>query len=161
MVKMRTREEAVMRYGAVDLTSKLWPDAALWLKPLVIPEGRFPNWRVMDTQIPVRHIFCNSDIHLVLQASLDAIVAANLQNELKTFDGCQNVRCVRGRPNDISAHAWGLAIDINVFTNPMSSVLHTDMSPAFVRCFKSNEARWGGDFLNRKDPQHISWAGWE
>jgi hypothetical protein len=125
---------------------------------LRIPEGKFPNWKVLNTQIPVRAISLNKDMEKPLENALNAVIAMGFKDKLITYDGCFNIRSVRGRPNDLSAHAYGLAIDINAQTNPLSSILHTDMSASFVKCFTNEGFAWGGNFLNRKDPMHYSYA---
>lgn len=157
--KMTTRDLAVKRYGPIDLGAGHWPNQSKWIKMLDIPAGWFPNWKVLDSQIPVTHIACNIDIHQPLMAALTALKVRGMAHLLRTYDGCLNVRPVRGS-NLMSTHAYGLGLDINASTNPMSPVLHTDMSQDFVHCFTEQGFAWGGNFHSRKDPMHYSYA-WE
>lgn len=70
-------------------------------------------------------------------------------------------RDVRGRPGVKSNHAWGLAVDLNAATNPMTNDgrTHTDL-PSNVRSLAARWGlRWGGDYSGRKDPMHFEFMG--
>lgn len=157
--RCRTLTDAIARYGAIDFASRHWPDSGKWVKLLEIPQVWFPNWHVMGTKMPVRHIACNLDMHQALYSALNSVYVRGLGQHLKTFDGCFNIRAVRGRSSP-STHSYGLAIDIDARTNPMSKLLRTDLPGEFVRCFTDQSFSWGGDFHSRKDPMHFSFA-WE
>lgn len=157
--KMTTRQSAVTRYGGIDLAAGHWADQSKWMANLAVPDGWFPGWKVQDSNVLVTHIFCNRDIHAPLMAALTAVRSKGLAAELKTYDGCFNIRAVRGS-SLMSTHAFGLGIDINAATNPMSSVLHSTWSAGFVKCFTDQGFAWGGNFHGRKDPMHFSYA-WE
>lgn len=149
---------AANRYGHIDLASKFWPDQNHWIKMLEIPVGWFPHWRVLDSKSIVKHIACNIDIHGPLMSALTEVRFHGLGQELHTFDGCFNIRQVRGATS-ISAHAYGLALDLNAAENPLGS-LHSKFSSKFVDCFIKFGFSWGGNFHGRKDPMHFSWC-WE
>lgn len=61
---------------------------------------------------------------------------------------CKKIGC--------SAHSFGLAIDINNKTNPMSNPLKTDMPSSFISLFTSKGWAWGGNFKRTKDSMHFS-----
>lgn len=157
-MKCLTRESAIERYGHIDLASGFWPNESTWIKLLKIPAGWFPNWKVLNTEHPVNVIACNVDMHVSLMAALTEVRFYNLTTELRTFDGCFNIRAVRGSPN-MSTHAYGLGIDLNAAENPLGSNA-TTFSKQFVDCFIKHGFDWGGNFFNRKDPMHFSYA-WE
>lgn len=157
--KCLSREEAVRRYGPIDLAHGHWPNQSQWMTMLEIPQGWFPDWCVADSKVPVTHIFLNKDIHDPLLAALTNIHNLGIGHELKTYDGCFNVRPVRGS-SLMSTHAYGLGLDFNAATNPMSSVLHSTWSQAFIKCMTDQGFAWGGNFHGRKDPMHWSYA-WE
>jgi hypothetical protein len=154
--KCTTRVAAEARYGHIDFASRHWPEQSHWIRSLVIPEGMFPNWKVLNTKMPVRAIACNLDLHQPLMAALTAVHNKGLGAQLHTFDGCFNIRMVRGSNAHFSAHSYGLALDINAATNPMGSVLHTTFTADFVKCFTDQGFAWGGNFHGRKDPMHFS-----
>lgn len=158
-MKCTSRAQAVERYGHIDFEHKHWPDQMKWLKLLEIPPGWFPTWTVLDTGVTVRRIACNIDMHAPLMAALKAIHEQNLGHELHTFDGCFNIRAVRGSAS-ASTHAYGLGLDIYAKKNLMSYVLRTTFSKAFVKCFTDQNFNWGGNWKGRKDPMHFSYA-WE
>lgn len=157
--KMMSRDACVQRYGHIDFASKKWPGQSKWMGMLEVPKGMFPQWKVMDTEQIVHAIFCNVDIHHPLMTALQNLHSRGMADLLKTYDGCFNIRTVRGS-SAFSTHAYGLGIDINAATNPMSSVLHTNMNQEFVKCFTEVGFDWGGNFHSRKDPMHFSYA-WE
>lgn len=78
-------------------------------------------------------------------------------------------RCVRGtgpgtsRPCVKSNHSWGLAIDLNAITNPMTSngQLITDMPPGTAELAARWGLRWGANYTGtRKDSMHFEFLGW-
>lgn len=159
--KQTTIAAAQARYGYIDISTGHWPDQSKWIQLLAVPAGMFPNWKVLNTQIPVSHIACNINIHVRLMSALSAIALAGLADKLLTFDGCFNIRLVRGSAVAISCHSYGLALDLNAAQNylgMMAGGFYDD--PALVKCFTDQGFDWGGDFKTRKDPMHFSY-GWE
>lgn len=156
-MKCTTREAARARYGSIDFAARQWPQKNKWMGMLDIPDDWFPNWYVLDTKHPVTAIYCNIDMHKPLLAALKAVKEKGLGKYLKTFDGVFNIRMVRGSKVAASAHAYGLAIDINAGENPLGA--KPKMHPAIVECFKAQGFDWGGDF-SRKDGMHFSYC-WE
>ena len=154
MNKMLSREACIQRYGPIDLASLHWPKANIWIQMLEIPQNTFPNWHIVGTTSPVTHIAANIDIHEPLTQALDLIVNRQLQNQLFTFDGCYNIRPVRGG-NQMSAHSWGLAIDINASSNRLG--MPPTMSQDLVKCFEEVGFDWGGKF-HRMDGMHFSYC---
>lgn len=73
-------------------------------------------------------------------------------------DWSYNCRHISNDPSKPwSNHAWGLAVDINSLTNPMTSPLTTDM-PGWVRdeqkLMDTWGLRWGGEYSGTPDPMH-------
>lgn len=73
-------------------------------------------------------------------------------------------RYVRGYETQkiLSNHAWGLAIDLNAATNPMTSdgIVHTDMPSWVIAAANHWGLTWGGDYKSRrKDPMHFEFTG--
>lgn len=159
-MKCTTLEMAIERYGHIDLASGIWMGQAQWIQMFQVPDGWFPNWHVMDTGHVVSRVACNVDMHTPLRAALKKVKDLRLEACLKTYDGCFNIRRVRGSAH-VSCHAYGLAIDLNAATNPLAG-LHGDLSihPDFVKCFTDEGFDWGGNFKSRKDQMHFSYA-WE
>ncbi len=160
-MKCVTRDQCVQRYGHIDFGARYWPDQTYWLSQLHVPAGWFPAWTVMDTRQPVKMIACNLDMKGPLYSALESLHNKNLGHLLSTYDGCFNIRMVRGSNDHFSAHSYGLAIDLNASTNQLG---HTSggfyQYPELVKCFTDQGFSWGGNFHGRKDPMHLSYC-WE
>jgi uncharacterized protein (DUF3820 family) len=91
-----------------------------------------------------------------LKMSFEKIVRQGLTNQLHTFDGCFNIRVMKGG-RQLSVHSWALAIDINARTNPFrrDGRLVTDLSEEFVACFTQSGFEWGGLWISIKDAMHF------
>lgn len=71
-------------------------------------------------------------------------------------------RDIRGRPGVKSNHAWGLAIDVNSTSNPMTEdgIKHTDMPSWMPEVARIWGFYWGGLYTGkRKDPMHYEYLG--
>jgi len=146
-----TRDEAKAKYG--EIVGLQWPDGAKHCKSNVIPEPFC--WNVVNTAAKRVWTRCylNKDAEAPLLFALKLLVDRKLWPELKTFDGCFNIRDVRGRPGKISDHAYAMAFDFNADENPLGSP--SKLSPEFVQCFLQAGFVHGG-FYERKDPMHFS-----
>ncbi len=159
--KQNTRNLALIRYGGIDIISRHWAAQNVWLKLCQLPQTLlFPNWKVLGSAVEVTHIAMNRDMIPAFLNALSSVKNAGLSHHLETFDGCFNIRLVRGA-HDLSAHSYGLAIDLNAAKNPLGATSggFYDL-PEFVKCFKDQGFDWGGDFSGRKDPMHFSYC-WE
>ena len=91
-----------------------------------------------------------------MDAIFDEIAFQGLEKEIKTWDGCFNIRPVRGsRSGRWSLHSFGIALDFNAATNRLET--KGDMHPEIVEIFKDFNWAWGGDF-RRSDPMHFQRA---
>lgn len=70
--------------------------------------------------------------------------------------GIYNPRKIRGSDTKWSNHAYGAAIDINAEQNGMFT--EGNIPPVMIAAFKSEGARWGGDYHGRKDPMHFEFC---
>ena len=86
-----------------------------------------------------------------LRVAFVNLINRGLIDQLKTWDGCYNVRMMRGGTN-YSLHSWGVAVDMNAATNQMGTI--GDMTPEFVQCWV--DAGWDhGGTWQRSDPMHF------
>lgn len=115
-----------------------------------------------------RRIYLNKQMMLPLHVAFLNVIERGLGEEIKTWDGCFNVRAIRGYENNydtlilegktyqamryMSIHGWGCAIDINRATNKLGS--KPKMSKELVQCFKDADFDWGGDWT-RPDGMHF------
>jgi len=73
--------------------------------------------------------------------ALGLVVERGLADELKTYDGCFNIRKKKGG-SGYSVHSWGMAVDFNAATNPFGG--EPTFSDNFVKCFAESGFEWGG-----------------
>jgi hypothetical protein len=148
--------EAIERYG--EIADGVWVNEARWCVLQPVPTDL--NCSNTATGKPLVHIYCNKDIATPLWVALQNVINRGLVQQLKTFDGCLNVREVRGM-DSLSTHAYGLGLDFNAASNPLGGP--GDMNPELVSCFTDAGFVWGGEFHTRPDPMHFSSSqyGWE
>lgn len=155
-MKPLTIDACIQRYGAIQGCYEgglLWPKAPDWIKPVAVPDKILLRSYLSK---PVYRIFCNVDAHEPLKDAFSRLILSGCSKELETFDGCFNVRWVRGHPGQFSFHSWGVAFDFNARANPLGG--KSTWTPEFVKCFKDAGFVWGGDFKSRSDPQHFQLA---
>lgn len=113
-------------------------------------------WDIPDSinaQLPCipNRLYCNKLLVAPLQKALQNVIDRCLQAEIKTWDGCFNIRKARGL-NSWSLHSWAIAIDINAAWNGLGR--QPQMSPQLVKCFTDAGFDWGGTWT-RKDGMHF------
>lgn len=138
---MLTPEFLTTRFGNPALPSNEKLYMVLWNLPPSLKVGALPS-----------RIYCHKAMIAPLQQAFKKIIETGCINELKTWDGCFNVRKQRGSTSAWSLHAWGLAIDVNAAENGLGK--EPVLSKAFVNCFTSSGFDWGGNF-SRKDGMHF------
>lgn len=150
----------------VRLYGRPWEDEQSW-------QRRWMGWAniglAYDHVVRARNIggkqscfiYCNVDCIEDLEWVFGQIVEHNLAHEIKSYDGCYNLRLIRGfvaarddRSDSMpwSTHSWGVAIDLNAKTNQLG--MEPQINRTIVRLFKERGWVWGGDFT-RKDGMHF------
>lgn len=134
---MVTSSQALKKYGEPSASN---PNMILWDVPTDLEIGVIP-----------KRIYCNKDLVKPLEAAFKALIDTGRVTELKTWDGCFNIRKKRGL-SSMSLHSWGIAIDVNAFENGLGK--QPKLSPEFVKCFTDNGFIWGGTW-RRLDGMHF------
>jgi hypothetical protein len=111
------------------------------------------------TQLGV--VTCNVDVIAPLRAAMEEVTRRGLGALIHTADfqregGCWSPRVARFGAGQLSAHAWGIAVDINVDVNPLGAPPRQD--PRLVDIMARHGFTWGGRFL-RPDGAHFEWVG--
>jgi hypothetical protein len=88
-----------------------------------------------------KKVYCNKRMVGPLTQAFQNIINRGLVTQLKTWDGCFNIRKKRGAGSP-SLHSWGLAIDINAAWNGFGKP--PTMSKELVKCFTDAGFDWGG-----------------
>ena len=133
---MVTSAQALTKYGDPAKEKSM----VLWDVPTALEIGIIP-----------KRLYCNKDIVEPLSKAFAALINTGKVNELKTFDGCFNIRKKRGLIS-MSLHSWGIAIDVNAAWNGLG--VTPVLSKEFVKCFTDNGFDWGGTW-QRMDGMHF------
>lgn len=136
---MVTSQQCFKKYGDPELEKNM----ILWDIPTELEVGIIP-----------KKLYCNKDLIAPLSKALKALIDTGHVSELKTFDGCFNIRKKR-QLTSMSLHSWGIAIDVNAFENGLNQ--KPKLSAGFVKCFTDNGFDWGGNWT-RLDGMHFQLA---
>lgn len=99
-----------------------------------------------------KKIYCNSLMVQPLSVAFANLINRGFVNELKTWDGCWNIRKMRGGTN-YSLHSWAIAVDVNAAENGLN--VKPKLSPGFVKCFTDAGFEWGGHWISPIDGMHF------
>jgi hypothetical protein len=133
---MVTSQQALKKYGDPAKESNM----VLWDVPTELEIGVIP-----------KRLYCNKDLISPLSLAFKNLITRGFVNELKTWDGCFNIRKKRGL-SSMSLHSWGIAIDVNAAWNGLNKI--PTLSAGFVKCFTDAGFDWGGTWT-RKDGMHF------
>ena len=133
---MITSAECLRVIGPPELEK----DMVVWDVPTELEMGAIP-----------KRLYCNKRMVLPLTNAFKNIINRGLVGQLKTWDGCFNIRKKRGAGSP-SLHSWGLAIDINAAWNGFGK--EPTMSKELVACFTDAGFDWGG-IWGKKDGMHF------
>ena len=134
---MLTSQQCLRKYGEPSASN---PCMLLWDVPKELEIGLIP-----------KKMYCNKDMVAPLSKAFKNLIDTGHVNELKTYDGCFNIRKKRGL-SSMSLHSWGVAIDVNAFENGLG--VEPKLGAGFVKCFTDAGFDWGG-LWRRKDGMHF------
>jgi len=142
---MLTASECLKKWGMPEPTLE-WEGRlmVLWDVPTSINDAipALPN-----------KIYCNRLMPVPLENAFRLLIKRDLHVEIRTWDGCYNIRKMRGLASR-SLHSWGVAIDLNAAWNGLGKV--PSFSKEFADCFKACGFDWGGDWaMPRTDGMHF------
>lgn len=137
---MITSRQCYERFG--DPTTEKW--MVLFDVPAEMEIGAIP-----------RRIYCHKYLVAPLKRAFLNLIQRGLVGELKTWDGCFNIRNKKSGRTP-SLHSWGLAIDVNAAWNPFKG--KPTLSPEFVKCFTDAGFSWGGNWKWSVDGMHFQLA---
>lgn len=100
---------------------------------------------------------CHRALIDAVEGVLRELEEANLAHLLDPdgFVGCWNPRLVVADGDDLSHHAWGVALDVNYVANPTGRESLQD--PRLVDAFRRWGFTWGGEWLVA-DPAHFEFV---
>lgn len=133
---MLTSKECLTKYGMPEREYHM----VLWDVPTELEIGVIP-----------KRIYCNKDLVEPLKKAFKNLIERKLVSQLKTWDGCFNIRKKRGATS-ASLHSWGVAIDVNAAWNRFGC--SPTCSKEFVKCFTDAGFDWGGEW-RKPDGMHF------
>ena len=143
---MVTSKQALKKYGDPNLQKAM----ILWDIPSHLEVGVIP-----------KRLYCNRDLVDPLSKALNNLIITGHVKELKTWDGCFNIRRKRGLTS-MSLHSWGLAVDMNSSDNGLGKTYNQliaegkkPFSEGFLQCFRDAGFNCGGDWKSRPDRMHM------
>lgn len=148
---MITSKDCITKYGIP------YDDTTTTVNENTTFEGKWMTlWDVpkyINDAIPAlpNKIYCNKDIVSALETGFRNVINRGLAGEIKTWDGCFNIRNKRGL-STLSIHAWACAFDINAAWNGLGKT--PTMSKELVQCFVDAGFDWGG-LWKRLDGMHF------
>jgi hypothetical protein len=127
-----------------------------WGDPTIVAnELKYMNvWDVpthLEIGVIPKKLYCNKQVVAPLTQAFTNLIDRKMVDELKTWDGCFNVRRKRGLKS-LSLHSWGIAIDVNAAWNGLGK--EPTLSEGFIKCFTDAGFDWGGTWT-RKDGMHF------
>ena len=137
---MVTSAQCLKKWGDPAVTANELKYMTVWDVPAHLEIGVIP-----------KKLYCNKIIIAPLIQAFSNLIDRDFVKELKTFDGCFNVRKKRGLTS-MSLHSWGIAIDVNAAWNGLGKT--PVLSEGFVKCFTDAGFDWGGTW-QRKDGMHF------
>lgn len=109
-----------------------------------------------DHSKTITHFRCHKLLTEILEAAFIEIKNQGLEPELFSFGGCFSFRPQRTGMK-LSAHSWGIAIDLNSENNAQGTA--GNMHPGIVSVFQGSGFEWGGVWAGRaKDPMHFQFC---
>ena len=131
-----TSADCLKKYGKPELENNM----VLWDVPTELEIGVVP-----------KRLYCNKDMVAPLTIAFTNLIKTGYIKELKTFDGCFNIRKKRCASTS-SLHSWGVAIDVNAGWNAFGA--KPTLSAGFVKCFTDAGLTWGGTW-SKPDGMHF------
>jgi hypothetical protein len=135
---MLTSSQCKAKWGDPKKNESLF--MVLWDVPTELEIGVIP-----------KRLYTNKIMIKPLTAAFKNLISTGLVSELKTWDGCFNIRPTKSGKSP-SLHSWGVAIDLNATWNGYNK--QATLSKQFVECFKNAGFDWGGDWTT-KDGMHF------
>ena len=143
-----------------DIFQYILPDHSLdtrwqpeFLTRIALP---FPVPLSWDKSRSVTQMTCHKLMADIFADVFAQLQSAGLQEKITTFGGCFSFRPQR-TGTKLSAHSWGIAIDLNPEENEQGTV--GNMDPGVVEIFRDAGFEWGGGWQGKvRDPMHFQFC---
>jgi hypothetical protein len=122
----------------------------------IIPDPRWVDYSITSWKVPVIGVVrCHRNIIAQLYYAMAEIEQRGLADLIHTYDGCYVARMQRLDDTRLSAHAYGIAIDLNAAENAQGATPVIDAR--IVEIMKRWGFAWGGEF-DVPDGMHFEFA---
>jgi D-alanyl-D-alanine carboxypeptidase len=143
-----------------DIREHIGPDgklAASWqMNYLARATLPFPLRLAWDPSRTITQMTCHRRMTSAFTRVFSTIQEQGLQTSVTSFGGCFAFRPQR-TGYKLSAHSWGIAIDLNTESNPQGSA--GTMDAAVIDIFRSAGFAWGGEWEGKtRDPMHFQFC---
>ena len=109
-----------------------------------------------DPSRTIAEMTCHRRLTGVFSSVFGNIQERGLQDRITSFGGCFAFRPQR-TGSKLSAHSWGIAIDLNPESNPQGSA--GNMNTGLIEIFRQAGFQWGGDWQDKtRDPMHFQFC---
>jgi D-alanyl-D-alanine carboxypeptidase len=116
----------------------------------------FPLRLAWDLSRTVTQMTCHRRMSSIYASVFSAILGEGLEAKVTSFGGCFAFRSQR-TGNKLSAHSWGIAIDLNSENNAQG--LAGTMDARVVHIFSDAGFEWGGNWASKnRDPMHFQFC---
>lgn len=147
---MKSQVQLIKQFGNPEVNRL--PFENKWMKVWILPADIREAIPCMPTKI-----YLNRLILAPLEKALRRLITLGLHTEIKTWDGCFNIRPKRGS-SGISTHAWGIAVDLNAKWNPFRGGV--TWSEEFLQVWRDIGWICGADWsAASRDGMHFQWEG--
>jgi len=143
-----------------DIFQYVLPDHTLdlrwqtdFLARIALPFALPLSW---DKSRTMTQLTCHKSMAGLFTDVFGHLQTSGLQKTITSFGGCFSFRPQR-TDTKLSAHSWGIAIDLN--PEPNAQGTSGNMHPAVVGAFRDSGFKWGGDWQGRaRDPMHFQFC---
>ena len=145
---MKTQKQLIAKFGDPSKDNITFERA--WMQVYKVPAD-------IRKAIPVLpgKIYLNRLIADRLDVTFRDLIFTELHTEIKTWDGCFNIRKKKGL-STLSLHAFGLAVDLNAAWNGLGKKVA--WSDEFIHIWRVNGWTCGADWKgSRIDGMHFQW----
>jgi hypothetical protein len=143
-----------------DIFQYILPDHTLdprwqadFLVRIALPFALPLSW---DKSRTVTVMTCHKLMADVFTGVFGHIQSSGLQEKITSFGGCFSFRPQR-TGTKLSAHSWGIAIDLNPGSNAQGT--EGNMDPGVIKVFRAARFEWGGNWQGKvRDPMHFQFC---
>jgi len=151
-------QEIIQTFG--DIYDYIQPGGALdprWqadqLTSVALP---FPIPLAWDPTRTVNRMTCHRRMVEVFASVLFQMKSSGLESHVSSFGGCFAF-CQQRTGAKLSAHCWGIAIDLNSASNAQGTA--GDMNAGLIEICRGAGFEWGGDWAGKiRDPMHFQFC---